>query len=109
MSLYRFGNSQDLRRGKWSHFPLSKIRVQPARMILIIILIFAYYIIFQWKNVKNITFKQESNYENFHQNSGYKILSAIQPRYGKKVNVGTIDTASRFGHWLTQIRVQHLV
>ena len=82
MSLYRFGNSQDLSRGKWSHFPLSKIRVQPARMILIIILIFAYYIIFQWKNVKNITFKQESNYENFHQNSGYKILSVIQPRYG---------------------------
>ena len=64
----------ELSRGKWSHFPLSKIRVQPARMILIIILIFAYYIIFQWKNVKNITFKQESNYEKFYENSWNQVI-----------------------------------
>ena len=70
----RFDSQFELSRGKWSHFPLSKIRVQPARMILIIILIFAYYIIFQWKNVKNITFKQESNYEKFYENSWNQVI-----------------------------------
>ena len=81
----RFDSQFELSRGKWSHFPLSKIRVQPARMILIIILIFAYYIIFQWKNVKNITFKQESNYEKFYENSWNQVIK-FYPEFNLDIN-----------------------
>ena len=84
----------ELSRGKWSHFPLSKIRVQPARMILIIILIFAYYIIFQWKNVKNITFKQESNYEKFYENSWNQVI-----KFYPEFNLDITENGQRGNKW----------
>lgn len=84
----------ELSRGKWSHFPLSKIRVQPARMILIIILIFAYYIIFQWKMPKTSLLNKSQIMKNF-----MKIHEIMVIKFYPGFNLDMTQNDQRGNNW----------